>query len=70
MGRFELARSAWQQDHSEALRIMALIRRSQPSFLPTGPEAPPSYRLCLRLLGFRMTEIIADLGRTLRLRTS
>jgi hypothetical protein len=70
MGRFELARSAWQHDHSEALRIMDIIRRSQPDFLPAGEVAPAGYRLILRLLGFRVTETIADLQRRLRPRAT
>jgi hypothetical protein len=68
MGRFEIARSAWQHDHSEALRIMDIIRRSHPGFLPAGKEAPAGYRLALRLLGFRMAETIADWRRRLFVR--
>jgi glycosyltransferase involved in cell wall biosynthesis len=70
MGRFELARSAWQHDHSEALRIVDLIRRSQPGFRPAGTVASPAYRLILRLLGFRMAETIADVRRRFWKRTA
>src|SRR5258707_608821 len=66
MGRFELARSAWQHDHWEARQIMEIIRRSQPDFIPTGIVAPAAYRLFFRLMGFRLTETLADFQRLFR----
>jgi glycosyltransferase involved in cell wall biosynthesis len=58
--RFEMARIAWQCDHAEAIKIVEIIRHSQPDFLPAGNAAPAGYRLLLRLLGFRLTETVAD----------
>jgi glycosyltransferase involved in cell wall biosynthesis len=60
MARFEMARVAWQHDHVEASRIMGIIRRSQPDFIPAGDAAPPGYRLAFRVLGFRLAETVAD----------
>lgn len=61
--RFEIARSEWPIDHSEALRIVGIIRESQPHFVPMGDAAPPVYRLVYLALGFRLTETLADLRR-------
>lgn len=61
--RFEMARAAWRQDREEAARIMALIQRSQPGFLPTGNAAPIHYRAAYRLLGFQRAEALAELRR-------
>lgn len=63
MARFEMARTAWQQDHSEALRIVELIRESSPGFQPAGNAAPWHYRLAWRVLGFRLAEFLADCRR-------
>lgn len=63
--RFEMARLTWQSDRAEALRIMGLISRSQPSFRPGGKAAPASYRILMRLVGFRLTETIAEWRRRL-----
>ena len=66
--RFETARIAWAHDHGEALRIVGLIRRSQPDFQPAGNAAPSHYQLAWRLLGFRLAETIADWRRRVRAR--
>jgi hypothetical protein len=66
--RFEIARIAWTDDHAEALRIVDLIRRSQPDFQPAGNAAPPQYWLAWRLLGFSLAETIADWRRRVRAR--
>ena len=60
MARFEIARTVWQQDHAEAVRIMEIIRDSEHDFLPCGQAALPAYRLALRIFGFGLTETIAD----------
>jgi Glycosyl transferase family 2 len=60
MARFEMARTAWQLDHAEALDIMEIIRRSDPGFQPAGTAAPERYRLVFRLFGFRAAEILAS----------
>lgn len=60
MARFETARMVWQTDHTEARRIMKLVRQTDPGFLPNGTMAPPRYRLIYRLFGFRWAESIAD----------
>jgi glycosyltransferase involved in cell wall biosynthesis len=58
--RFEIARLAWLADKEEALRIVDIIRRTQPGFRPGGAAAPASYQLLYFLLGFRLTETVAD----------
>jgi glycosyltransferase involved in cell wall biosynthesis len=65
--RFEMARTAWQQDHAEASDIMKIIRRSQPDFIPAGNAAPRHYRAVYRLVGFRAAEFLADWQRNLLL---
>ena len=60
MARFEAARFAWQRDQAEALRLMELIRRSDPDFVPAGAAAQSRYRMVYRLLGFRAAETVAD----------
>jgi len=62
--RFEIARIAWQTDQAFAEKIMETILRSQPGFVPGEKAAPPLYRAVFRVLGFRSTELIADLKRT------
>jgi glycosyltransferase involved in cell wall biosynthesis len=64
--RFEMARIAWTEDHAEALRIVGLIRRSQPGFQPAGDAAPSHYQWAWRLFGFRLAETVADLWRRVR----
>ncbi|MGA9778113.1 MAG: glycosyltransferase family 2 protein [Limisphaerales bacterium] len=64
--RFEMARSAWQNDHAAAVRIMEVVRRSQPDFQPGGDAAPPRYWMIFCTLGFRMAETLADWHRLLR----
>jgi glycosyltransferase involved in cell wall biosynthesis len=61
--RFEIARSEWQINHAEALRIIRIIRESQPHFVPMGDAAPAAYRLVYLAFGFRLTETMADLRR-------
>lgn len=63
MARFEMARTAWQQDHDEAVSIVNILRNSMPDFQPDGNAAPPHYRFALRWMGFRLAETIADLRR-------
>jgi len=65
MARFEMARTAWQQDHAEALSIMDIIRLSQPDFIPNGNAAPAAYQVLFGLAGFRIAEFIADWRRRL-----
>lgn len=60
--RFETARSAWNEDRIEARAILATIAEAQ-SFRPTGPAAPPLYRLAYRLFGFEAAEQIATMKR-------
>jgi hypothetical protein len=64
--RFEIARSAYATDLEESLRIIDIIRRSQPGFTPTGAAAPAHYRALYRLLGFERTERIARARRQVR----
>jgi glycosyltransferase involved in cell wall biosynthesis len=63
--RFEMARSAWQSDHAEALAIVGAIRASMPGFVPSGAAAAPHYRLLYRILGFAPAERLADWRRRL-----
>jgi glycosyltransferase involved in cell wall biosynthesis len=58
--RFEIARSTWQLDPDEAMRIIETIEASQPDFVPAGHAAPRGYQRLYRLLGFRAAETIAD----------
>jgi glycosyltransferase involved in cell wall biosynthesis len=64
-GRFECARSAWQERRQEARRIVEEIHRSQPDFVPAGEAATPGYRLLYRWLGFGPTEMVAGWRRQL-----
>lgn len=66
--RFEIARMAWRRSREQALEIVTRIQHSQPGFRPSGAAAPPLYRLALGLLGFQLTEGLADFRRGLRLR--
>lgn len=58
--RFEMARLVWQYDQQTAMEMIDLALRSDPGFVPGGNAAPAGYRLLFRLLGFRLTEKIAD----------
>lgn len=55
-----MARLAWLSEREEALRIVNMIRQTQPGFRPIGAAAPASYQLLYFLLGFRVAETIAD----------
>jgi glycosyltransferase involved in cell wall biosynthesis len=61
-GRFEMARSAWNEDQKEARAIFADIAASD-RFRPAGVAAPLLYRLAFRLFGFETTERIAAVRR-------
>ncbi len=61
-GRFEMARSAWSEDRSEARAIVADIR-DPASFSPNGSAAPFLYRLAYRMFGFEMAEHMARIKR-------
>lgn len=63
--RFETARSAWLEDHTEAQQIVATIRQSSPDFAPAGPAAPKSYKFFWQCFGFRMAETIAGWRRAI-----
>jgi hypothetical protein len=63
--RFEMARATWLSDRIEAVRIMDMIRSSQPGFRPSGEAAPFSYRAFFRLVGFRNAERLAQRRRQL-----
>lgn len=58
--RFEVARMVWQYDSEMARKIVASALCTDPGFIPGGDAAPTLYRLLFRLLGFRLTETIAD----------
>lgn len=62
--RFEMARSVWNEDRSQARAILATIVGID-SFQPNGPTAPLLYRLAYRLFGFEMAERIAMLKRAI-----
>jgi glycosyltransferase involved in cell wall biosynthesis len=59
--RFDMARSAWNEDRQEARTILADIAAAR--FRPEGATAPPLYRLAYRLFGFEAAERIAALRR-------
>ena len=61
--RFETARIAWQYNQQVAIEIINTIHSSDPRFIPGGIAASVSYRLLYRLLGFRITEVMADFRR-------
>jgi glycosyltransferase involved in cell wall biosynthesis len=61
--RFGAARMAWLEDRSEAHAILAAIARSDASFSPIGPAAPPQYRILYQLLGFDGAERVASMFR-------
>jgi glycosyltransferase involved in cell wall biosynthesis len=63
--RFEIARSAWQQDRAEARATIATIQRSQPDFVPAGAAAPLRYWILYRVLGFEAAEILTEWRRRL-----
>lgn len=58
--RFDMARTAWNEDRTEGLRHHAAIVRP---FTPRGDAAPASYRKVYQLLGFEMAERIAAFRR-------
>lgn len=64
--RFEMARTAWPRDRSEALEIIARIEDSQPGFQPGGVAAPAHYRMVWRCFGFRGAELVAGWLRKFR----
>ena len=57
-----MARSAWNEDRSEARAILATIAGAD-AFQPDGPTAPWLYRLAYGLFGFEMAERIAAMKR-------
>jgi glycosyltransferase involved in cell wall biosynthesis len=57
--RFQCARSAVELDRTYATALMAQVRRSSRCFRPTGPAAPPLYRLVFALAGFPAAEALA-----------
>lgn len=64
--RFNLARGLWSQDEAEARRILLIVKKSYPSFQPSGgPQAPMIYRICFYLFGFSGAERIAAIKRGL-----
>jgi glycosyltransferase involved in cell wall biosynthesis len=65
MARFEMARSAWQDDRAEALAIVKRIRESMPRFMPSGAAAPAAYRTLYRWFGFAAAEDLAYRRRAL-----
>lgn len=60
--RFDMARSAWNEDRGQARAILATIT-GMGTFQPEGPAAPTLYRLAYRLVGFEMAERIAAMNR-------
>lgn len=62
--RFDMARSSWNEDRSEARAILESIA-GMASFQPNGPAAPLLYRLAYRLFGFEIAERIATMNRVL-----
>jgi glycosyltransferase involved in cell wall biosynthesis len=64
--RFEIARTAWQENHGVALDIMKIVRQSLPGFIPAGPAAPARYQAAYWLLGFRGAEILAQTWRRVK----
>src|SRR5262249_3137219 len=63
--RFDIARGAWRYDPASAAAIIRQVNRSEPGFIPPGDAAPPRYRALYRLLGFSVSERLADWRRTL-----
>lgn len=63
---FDMARSAWPKDRTEARTLHAAI--SSRRFRPHGCAAPPAYRLAYRLLGFEGAERMASVRRTTHFR--
>lgn len=61
-GRFDMARSAWNEDRKEARAILATIAALD-RFKPEGVTAPPLYRVAYRLFGFEIAERIATFRR-------
>lgn len=61
-GRFEMARSAWNQDRQEARAILSTIVAPR-RFQPEGDAAPRLYRMAFRLFGFEIAERIATFRR-------
>jgi glycosyltransferase involved in cell wall biosynthesis len=62
-GRFESARQAWLYDRGFAMEIMAVIRQSDPKFVPAELAAPSHYQLMYRLFGFGAAERAAMVKR-------
>jgi glycosyltransferase involved in cell wall biosynthesis len=57
--RFQIARIAWHYDSTLAQDIMGQVQKVDPKFAPTGPAAPPHYRLVFHSLGFQTAERLA-----------
>jgi glycosyltransferase involved in cell wall biosynthesis len=64
-GRFEIARSAWIEDRTEAKQIVRAIQQRQPKFSPEPPAARSYYRWIYRVLGFIAAERLASCKRKL-----
>lgn len=60
--RFDMARSAWNEDRQEARAILATIAALD-RFKPEGVTAPPLYRVAYHLFGFETAERIATIRR-------
>ena len=60
--RFDMARSVWNENRSEARAIFATIASAE-TFRPAGSRAPPLYRLAYTLFGFEAAERIAAVNR-------
>jgi glycosyltransferase involved in cell wall biosynthesis len=70
LARFEIARSEWQFNEDFAGKIMDGVYRSEPDFIPDDTRAAPRrYRIALRSLGFRRTELLAKWLRGNSIRT-
>ena len=63
--RFEIARSIWLEDPSEAREIVQEIKRRQRGFVPEPPAARARYRLVYKALGFTAAERLAACARSL-----
>jgi glycosyltransferase involved in cell wall biosynthesis len=66
LSRFESARIAWRFDRKCSVSIMKKVRKRYPSFMPSGPAAPPLYRVAYWSFGFKTAELIADIRRKTR----
>ncbi|TVP61467.1 MAG: glycosyltransferase [Nodularia sp. (in: Bacteria)] len=63
LARFECARLIWIYDPEWAAEIIAKIKRSNTSFVPSGQAAPQYYRVIYQLFGFASAERLAKLKR-------